>query len=118
VLGGPNQYFDPTAFTIQPAGFLGASGRNILQGPGGANVDISLAKEFPLPGLGEGDRLEFRTEVFNLFNRANFYIPIGGAVVYTADQGRQNSTPLSTAGQIDRTIGSARQVQFALKLIF
>ena len=118
VLGGPNQYFDPTAFAIPEVGVLGTSARNLLQGPGGANVDISLAKEFPLPGLGEGDRLEFRTEVFNIFNRANFYIPIGGAVVYTADQTRQNTTPLSTAGTIDRTLGSARQIQFALKLIF
>ena len=118
ILGGPNRYFDPTAFVIQPAGFLGTASRNMLQGPGQANLDFSLTKQFPLKWLGEGDRLEFRTEVFNLLNRANFYIPVGGRVVYTADQGRADTNPLSTAGQIDQTLGSARQMQFALKLIF
>ena len=118
VLGGPDRYFDPTAFAIPPVGFLGTASRNLLQGPGQANVDFSLAKQFPLPRLGEGNRLEFRAEVFNLFNRANFYVPIGGLTVYTADEGRASTTPLSTAGAIDRTLGSARQLQFALKLIF
>jgi hypothetical protein len=118
ILGEPNRYFDPTAFVIQPVGLLGTASRNMLQGPGQANVDFSLTKEFPLPWLGEEDHLEFRTEVFNLLNRANFYIPVNGRTVYTADETRANSTPLSTAGSIDRTLGSSRQLQFALKLIF
>jgi hypothetical protein len=118
VLGGPTKYFDPIAFVVQPVGFLGTSSRNILQGPGQVNMDFSLAKDFPLPKLGEGRRLEFRTEVFNLFNRPNFYIPITGAMVYTADATRSSTTPLSTAGTIDRTLGSARQLQFALRLMF
>jgi outer membrane receptor protein involved in Fe transport len=118
IQGGPNRYFDPTAFAIQPVGLLGTASRNMLYGPGQANVDFSLTKEFPLPWLGEADHLEFRTEVFNLFNRANFYIPVNGRSVYTADETRATSTPLSTAGTIDRTLGSARQLQLALKLVF
>jgi len=38
--------------------------------------------------------------------------------VYTADETRAVTAPLATAGSIDRTLGSARQIQFALKLIF
>ena len=118
VRGGPDKYFDPLAFAIQPVGLLGTSSRNILQGPGQASLDLSFAKELRLSPLGEGGHLEFRAEVFNLLNRANFYIPIGGRVTYTADQGRADAAPLATAGSIDRTLGSARQMQFALKLIF
>lgn len=33
ILGNPTQYFDPTGFVLQPAGFLGNAGRNVLTGP-------------------------------------------------------------------------------------
>jgi hypothetical protein len=118
ILGGANRYFDPGAFTIQPVGFLGTSGRNDLQGPGMVNLDFSLAKQTPLPFLGEEGRLEFRAEIFNLFNRPNFNIPNNGRTVFTADETRVNLTPLVSAGQIDRTVTSSRQVQLALKLVF
>jgi len=62
--------------------------------------------------------LELRAEMFNLLNHPNFYPPVTGARVYTADERRASTTPLATAGQIDRTLGSARQIQFGLKLIF
>lgn len=117
ILGGPDRYFDPSAFPLQPLvdlgsgrqrGFLGTASRNMLQGPGQATVDLSVTKDIPLSKLGEAGKLEFRTEVFNLFNRANYFIPIAGQFV--------DST--ATAGQIDTTITSARQLQFALKLLF
>ncbi|MGH9785814.1 MAG: hypothetical protein ACRD88_16705, partial [Terriglobia bacterium] len=114
ILGGPNRYFDPLAFTIQPAGTMGNSSRNMLLGPATANLDFSLTKEIPFPLLGEGGRWEFRAEVFNLLNRANFFIPVGvgrsGARIFTADEVRPslqavpNPTPLATAGEITRTI--------------
>ena len=123
ILGGANRYFDPTAFVVQPAGFLGTASRNMLTGPGQINVDFSITKHFPLRGLGEGTGLEFRTEIFNLFNRANFFIPINGAQVYTGTATvpaptATSATPLATAGQIVQTLGTSRQLQFALKLIF
>jgi hypothetical protein len=118
ILGGPDRYFDPTAFVVQSVGFLGTASRNMLTGPGQASVNFSLAKEFPLPQLREGTRLEFRAEAFNLFNRANFFIPTTGLMVYTGDATRASTTPLATAGQITSTLSSARQLQFALKLIF
>ncbi|OFW34082.1 MAG: hypothetical protein A3J28_15925 [Acidobacteria bacterium RIFCSPLOWO2_12_FULL_60_22] len=118
ILGGPDRYFDPTAFTVQDVGFLGTSGRGILLGPRRANWDFSLTKQVPLGFLGENRQLELRAEMFNLLNHPNFYPPVTGARVYTADERRASTTPLATAGQIDRTLGSARQIQFGLKLIF
>jgi hypothetical protein len=118
ILGGPDRYFDPSAFAIQPAGFLGTAGRNFLQGPGQVTLDFSLSKETPLPWLGESGRLDFRFEVFNVANRANFNIPVGGRTVYTANETSATSSPQATAGVIDRTRSDARKIQLGLKLAF
>ena len=116
-LGGPDLYFDPCAFTVQPAGFLGTASRNLLLGPTYNNWDFSVTKEFPI--LKESARrLEFRTEIFNLLNRNNFNIPVEGRTVFTADGNQVSQTALATAGQITRTAGDSRQIQFALKLVF
>jgi hypothetical protein len=118
ILGGPNRYFDPTAFSIQPAGFLGTSGRNFLQGPGQVGLDFSLAKETALPRLGEAGRLDFRFEVYNVANHANFGIPVGGRTVYTANETSATLTPQATTGTIDRTRSDARKIQFGLKIVY
>ncbi len=118
ILGGPNRYFDPACFAIPQVGFLGTAGRNILTGPRHANWDFSLVKETAIPHLGEGTHLEFRAEFFNLLNHADFNIPTGGRNVYTADPTRAVTTPLSTAGQITDTLQPAREIQFALKIVF
>ncbi|MBI4483645.1 MAG: hypothetical protein HY652_12245 [Acidobacteria bacterium] len=113
-LGGPELYFDPCAFAIQPAGFLGTAGRNILRAPGFASFDFSLAKDTPLKFLGESGKLEFRGEFFNILNRPNFSAPQRS--VYA---GRQDvESPLSAAGIITQTAGTSRQIQFGLKLLF
>jgi hypothetical protein len=111
VLGGPNQYFDPTAFILPPPGFFGVVGRNTLTGPGLVNWDFSLKKSTKLR-LNEASRLEIHADFFNLFNRANFGLPSGSVLNAT------NGQPVATAGQISRTITPARQLQFGLKLIF
>jgi len=109
ILGGPTLYFNPSAF-IQPApGTYGNVGRNVLQGPGLATTDVSLAKKIVLT---ERLNLQFRAELFNLFNRANFNTP--NPVVYAAATG----APSPTAGVITSTSTSARQVQFGLKLLW
>ena len=51
---------------------FGSAPRNSVIGPGFANVDFALAKTWSLPG---STQLEFRWEVFNLLNRANFDLP-------------------------------------------
>ena len=58
-LGTPNLWFDPCAFTLPPAGFLGNSGRNILRGPGESELDFTLAKDTKLAFLGEAGSLQF-----------------------------------------------------------
>ena len=122
-LGTPNLYFDPCAFTIPAAGFLGTAGRDILRGPGLVNLDFSLVKDTAMKFLGESGKLEFRAEFFNLLNRANFITPgigqtnaNGAGVVYSARANQE--APLSTAGVLTSTATPSRQIQFALKLIF
>src|SRR5260370_31544283 len=72
ILGGPSRYFNPHAF-IQPLlGTYGNAGRNILQGPGLAETNVSVAKKF---SLSERLNLQFRSEFFNVFNHTNFNTP-------------------------------------------
>ena len=113
-LGTPQLYFDPCAFAIQPAGFLGTAGRNILRGPGFATLDFSLVKDTPLGFLGEGGKLEFRAEFFNILNRVNFQLP--NKLVFAARADVEAALP--TAGLITSTVGSSRQIQLALKVIW
>ena len=75
VLGGPDQYFDPAAFTLPPAGTLGNTGRGAFIGPNYRSFDLAATKNVGLTRLGESGRLQIRVEVFNLFNRANFAPP-------------------------------------------
>jgi carboxypeptidase family protein len=109
ILGGPSRYFDPSAF-IQPLpGTYGNAGRNILQGPGLAETDLSLTKKF---SLSERLNMQFRSEFFNVFNRTNFNIP--NPVVFASATG----APSPTAGVITATSTTSRQIQFGLKLMW
>ncbi|HYL39177.1 MAG TPA: TonB-dependent receptor [Bryobacteraceae bacterium] len=118
-LGTPSLYYDPCAFTLQPQGTLGNAGQNILEGPGQRNVDFSLVKDTAITKLGEGTRLQFRTEVFNLLNHPFFNFPSRIAFAGTAaGSGSNVEQALPTAGVINSILGIPRQIQFALKLIF
>ena len=109
ILGLPGKYFNPNAF-IQPLpGTYGNVGRNVLQGPGLAELALSLAKRF---ALSERFNLQFRAESFNLLNRANLNAP--NPVVFTAATGG----PSPTAGVITNTSTTSRQLQFGLKLLW
>ena len=107
-IGSPNKWFDVNAFELQPAGFLGNLGRNTLQGPNVFTADLAVLKDFPVT---ESKRIEFRWEMFNLFNRANFDEP-NFTVFLNATTRNPN------AGKITNTRTSSRQMQFALKYIF
>ncbi|MEZ5401683.1 MAG: carboxypeptidase regulatory-like domain-containing protein [Bryobacteraceae bacterium] len=108
ILGGPDRYFDTSAFALPEAGFYGNLGRNTLIGPGLAMVDLSLNKRF---AISERVAVQFRGELFNALNRANFAIP-SARTVFTA------GGPVGSAGRITSTLTSARQLQLGLKLIF
>jgi len=111
ITGDPNHWFDTSAFVLQPRGTLGNTPRNFLRGPGFANADVSLVKNQALAG---NARLQFRLEVFNVFNRANFAVPTRPVFAGATE----NEAPLATAGQILRTVNSSRQVQLGVKVLF
>jgi hypothetical protein len=109
LLGTPGQWFNPNAFLPVPAnsGFYGNLGRDSLIGPGLATWDFSAIKN---TALSERFNLQFRAEIFNLLNRANFNTP--NLITFTP-------TGVSgTAGAITSTSTTSRQVQFGLKLLW
>ena len=108
VLGGPAQYFDPTAFCLQPPGFIGNAPRNSVIGPGFATVDMVLARAL---ALGASRSLQLRFEVFNLLNRANYGFP-------TADIFNPDGSYRADAGQITTTVGTPRQIQLGAKFVW
>jgi hypothetical protein len=115
ILGNPNQWFNPAAFLAPPvnSGFYGNVGRDTYIGPGLATWDFSVLKN---TRIHESLNLQFRAEIFNLLNRANFNTP--NLIVFTPPTAT-NTTGLSgTAGAITSTSTTARQVQFALKLLW
>jgi hypothetical protein len=124
VLGHVNQWFTNTVCdprTGCPAGSVfalpvsagnvfhfGNLGRNVVIGPGFSNTDFSVLKNTKIT---ESIRLQFRAEVFDIFNHANFGQP--GRVAGSTTFGVITNTRFPTGDS-----GSSRQLQFALKLIF
>jgi hypothetical protein len=109
ILGGPGAYFNPGAFVQPAAGTYGNVGRNILQGPGLQELDLSLAKKFTFT---ERFAAQFRAEFFNVLNHTNLNTP--NPVVFAAATGG----PSPTAGVITSTATTSRQIQFGLKLLW
>jgi len=101
-------WFNPCAYTAPVASF-GNAGRNSLVGPSFVNFNFSLLKNFPLT---ERFSLQFRTEIFNLFNHTNLGLPNNNV-----DQPNAGVIT-STVNQAQLTAQTSRLIQFALKLIF
>ncbi|MCX6592599.1 MAG: TonB-dependent receptor [Acidobacteria bacterium] len=108
LIGDPNsgpktvqQWFSTAAFAIPAVGNFGNAGRNIIQGPGLVNVDVSFSRNFYFR---DKIRLQFRGEAFNLANHPNFSYPNA-----TADN--------PSFGQV-AAAGDPRQIQLALRLAF
>jgi hypothetical protein len=121
-------WYNYNCFAQPTPGTLGKQAPNQLFGPAQKQVGMSLAKEIPIK---ENVRLQFRTEVFNLFNQVNLNTPSGTSIAYN----HANGTGVANAGgpvQITAPGGShttgeitalnanwnPRQIQFALKLLF
>ena len=96
------RWFDTSQFEAPGVGVFGNSPRNVCCGPGFGVVDVSIQKRFAIT---EGVRLEFRGDIFNLANHANFNIP---------ERRRGNSG----FGRIRATRGTGRQTQLGLRLEF
>jgi hypothetical protein len=105
ILGSVDRWFDTSVFSAVSR--FGNLGRNVVTGPGFNNTDFSILKSTEVR---EGFRMEFRAEVFDLFNHANFGQP--GRVVGSPSFGRISNTRFPTGES-----GSSRQVQLGLKLI-
>ncbi|HKZ02054.1 MAG TPA: hypothetical protein VJ180_07435, partial [Pyrinomonadaceae bacterium] len=115
VLGQPDQYFNPAAFTVPLAGTLGNTGRGAFIGPNLRSFDLAAVKNTKITRLlGEAGNLQIRLEAFNIFNRANFAPPALTAFAGTAD----NEAPLTTFGRIRSTVTSSRQIQLGLRIAF
>lgn len=93
---GPNQ------------GVFGTLGRNSFRGPAYYDYDFALIKDTPFGKRKSGAErvdLQFRSEFFNLFNIVNMGLPA-------------NILNGSGFGEISKTAGNSRQIQFSLKLIY
>lgn len=114
VTGNPDQWFNPAAFVVQPAGTFGNTGRGDFIGPDLRTFDLALVKDTPWRLVGPRGRLELRLEIFNLFNRANFGVPnlIAFAGASDAEQ------PLANFGRVRSTVTSARQAQLGVRVRF
>ena len=114
----PQHWFNPSCFTLPPAGTLGDLGKNTVTAPGYVSTDFSLSKDTK---IFERLNTQFRAEIFNIFNHTNFGIP--GLNAFTAVGGLTGSPAgipgnLSNAGQITSIVGTSRQIQLALKFLF
>ena len=108
-------FFNTAAFCTPPtigvvngvggATGYGNTGRGVLFGPGQFSSDMALLKTTKVGGVREGGVLEFRAELFNVYNHAIFSNP--GVAVSTA-----------AFGVISSTAAGPRIVQFALKYKF
>ncbi|HEY3744213.1 MAG TPA: carboxypeptidase-like regulatory domain-containing protein [Bryobacteraceae bacterium] len=100
-----SQWFNVGCFSAPAPGELGTASRTPVNGPGFANTDFSMIKHFVLP-FREGTRLDFRAEVFNLFNHPQFGSP-----------GGDFNSP-ATFGVVNSTVNNPRLIQLALKVAF
>src|SRR5487761_1764746 len=134
--GNPNTYIKTQCFAVPAApssafyaancdpsfgaapqcfNLLGNAGRNIMVGPGTSDLDFSVFKNNYVRRISENFNVQFRMEVFNILNRANFAVPVNpdNLTIFDANGGN-----VSSAGLLTSTTTSAREIQFALKVIW
>ena len=112
--GNVDAYINLQCFSFpNPGTRLGNAGRNALVGPGLLNVDFSVFKNNYIKRISENFNAQFRMEAFNVLNRANFAAPVDNSTLFD-----QSGVPVPGAGAIDTTSTTAREIQFALKLIW
>lgn len=141
LVGADRLTINPAAFTTPAPGTFGNVPRNLLTGPGFQQFDLVFNKKIR---FGESTNLEFRTEIFNIFNHTNFDVPgsrlnlalptvslangfytiSSGANVVQPGQPYTQGAAGGTFGLLRQTVsrdvglGTSRQIQFALRLNF
>jgi Carboxypeptidase regulatory-like domain/TonB dependent receptor len=127
--GDGRYYLNPAAFTFPQPGQFGNLGRYALHGPGLSQIDFTLHKNF---AIDEKRNFEFRGEIYNLFNRANFANPpaVLATGLGTAPNQIQPGQPFTAAaagaafGVFNSTVsrdvglGAQRQIQLSLRFNF
>ena len=93
----------------------GNTGRNVIIGPGLTSLDFSLFKNNYIKKISERFNLQFRAEIFNILNHANFAPP---ATPTNTDIFDGTGNGSGGAGLLTRTTTTAREIQFAVKVIF
>jgi len=110
----PDAAFTTSYFSTITAGQIGTERRDQYYGPGLVNFDVTASKDFPLSR--ERVKLNFRADLFNVFNHTNFSNPVA---TYTSSSfGKITSTVGNATSGSGGTIGGARLAQFALRLNF
>jgi len=125
-------FLNPAAFATPQPGTFGNLERNSIHGPSFRQVDLVLAKHFTISGT---RNIEFRAEIFNLFDTVNFSNPVGTLPqaipnnALTEANRVQPGQPYTNAaagtfgtltGTVGRTVGlgTPRQAQFAFRVNF
>jgi hypothetical protein len=130
IVGTTAEWFKPECFSVPALGTLGNVSRDSLTGPGLSEIDLSLNKDTKAKFLGESGMIQFRAEVFNIANHANYAPPSAGVASPNTTIagacppagcaiGPGGIAATGTAGSITSTgTNTSRQIQFALRLIF
>ena len=107
ITGNPNQWFNPNAFVLSTPGTWGTLGRGVYNGPGLAEVDLSLFKRIAVIGEDES------AIPGGMFQRTK-----PGQLRHAEPTVFSNGAVSPSAGLITSTVTTSRQIQFGLKLIF
>lgn len=110
----PDLAFTTSYFSPIGAGQTGNERRDQYYGPGLVNFDLAAAKDFPL--FRERVRLNFRADLFNVFNHTNFSNPV--ATYSSSSFGKITSTVGNATSGTGGAIGGARLAQFSLRVNF
>jgi hypothetical protein len=102
---GPSNFLNPAAFSMPAAGTFGNLARDTFYGPSYKQIDFSVLKKTRVT---EAKNVEFRVEMFNLFNHPNFDEP--NTTFGTPGFGQIFNTLGRTLG-----VGTSRQIQLALR---
>ncbi len=131
--GNPNAFINLKCFSLPTAGAgafsslcvpfagnpgtcanrMGDAGRNALFGPKLFDFDFALLRNIPIHKISESANLQLRLDAFNIFNHTNFDAPTDNFTLYDG-----TGNPVSSAGLIDQTVTTSRQIQLAAKFTF
>jgi len=112
--GNHVSYIKTQCFAVpSPVTLRGNLGRNTLIGPGLVNFDFSLFKNNYIKRISDRFNAQFRAELFNILNHANFSPPLDNRNIFDSSGSR-----VDNAGLITSTQTASREIQFAVKLIW